>query len=78
MPLFQVSTHLFLLAAMPDEEEGEEWVEGVRGREGVTFYSLREWTLWLLFSAIEHERDSTNLQLLLHGLLVCLQNTGEQ
>ena len=55
---------------MPEAEEGV-------GSEGMTFYSLREWMLWLLFSAIAHEGDSTNLQLLLHGVLVCLQDTGE-
>ena len=56
--------------SVEDEEERE--------KESVTFYSLREWTLWLLFSAIEHERGGSNLQLLLHGVLVCLQDTGEE
>ena len=54
-------------------------VEGWSGgeREAGTFYSLREWMIWLLFSAIQHERDSKNMQLLLHGILVCLQDIGQ-
>ena len=53
------------------EEKGEQ-----EGGEGGTFYSLREWVLWLLFSAIEHEKDAINLQLLLHGVFVSMQDTG--
>ncbi|CAI8012715.1 Ral GTPase-activating protein subunit beta [Geodia barretti] len=72
LSVFSLPLH-FLQQPLPamsveDEEEEEE-------RDSVTFYSLREWTLWLLFSAIEHERDGSNLQLLLHGVLVCLQDT---
>ena len=48
----------------------------VSGSQRRTFYSLREWMLWLLFSAIEHEDDPTNMQLLLHGVLVSLQDIG--
>lgn len=61
-----------LSLAMPDMEDGGAGQEG----KGKTFYSLRDWMLWLLFSAIEHEEDATNIQLLLHGMLVSLQDIG--
>ena len=61
---------LSLSLAMPDAEGS-----GQEGKEK-TFYSLRDWMLWLLFSAIEHEEDTTNIQLLLHGMLVSLQDIG--
>lgn len=50
------------------EEEGEGW----------TFYSLRDWMLWLLFSALDHEGDSANMQMLLHGLFMSIQDIGRQ
>lgn len=62
---------LSLSLAMP----GVELVTGEK-REENTFYGLLDWMLWLLFSAIEHEKDATNLQLLLHGTLVSLQDIG--
>ena len=43
---------------------------------GTTFHSLKDWMLWLLFSAIEHERGATNMQMLLHGILLVLQDIG--
>ena len=48
-----------------DEEEG-----------GGTYYSLLEWMLWLLYSAIEYEKDTENIQHVLHGMLLSLQDTG--
>ena len=63
------------LPVMPDVSmHVGRWSRGER--EGRTFYSLREWMLWLLFSAIEYEGDATNMQLLLHGVLVSLQDIG--
>ena len=81
--LYQVGHHTppslghycLLYTAMPDAVDHGERRRG-EVREGVTFYSLREWVLWLLFSGIEHERDGTNLQQLLHGVLVSLQDIG--
>ena len=34
--------------------------------------------LWLLFSALDHEGDSYNMQMLLHGLFVSIQDIGRQ
>ena len=61
---------------LSEKRGGGEGGEEKEGGEVGTFYSLREWVLWLLFSAIEHERDATNLQLLLHGVFVSMQDTG--
>ncbi len=39
-----------------------------------TFFSLQDRLLSLLFSALQHETDPSNVQMLLHGMLVFIQD----
>ena len=40
----------------------------------LTFHSLQDRILQLLFSAIQHETDATNIQMLLHGLMAMIRD----
>jgi len=43
----------------------------------ITFVSLKDQLLSVLFSAVESERDPVNIQMLLHALMVFMQDIGQ-